>query len=145
MRASRCLALDVGDERIGVAVSDAGGRIAQPLVVIRRVAGSASMQRVAQLVAEYGVERVVVGLPLLRDGSEGKQAASVRAYLRGLAAFVAAPVELYDERDSTTRAEEILRASPGGRARALRRLDAVAAAVILQDYLDEVAGGSRAV
>ena len=78
----RCLALDVGDERIGVAISDENGTMARPLEIIARKAGPSSFQRIAALVAEQGVALIVVGLPLLPDGSEGAQARSTRAYLQ---------------------------------------------------------------
>lgn len=138
---TRLLALDVGDERIGVALSDEGGQLARPLMVISRRAGPASFRRIAALVAEHGVGCLIVGLPLLPDGREGRQAASVRAYVRGLQGYVQAPIILWDERDSTAEAHEVMAANRP-RARRLRGPDdAVAAAVILQRYIAESEGG----
>lgn len=138
----RHLALDVGDERIGVAISDESGSLARPLEVIPRSPGPSSLLRVAELVDENQVESVIVGLPLLEDGSEGKQVRSTRAYVRGLGAYVGVPVVLWDERYSTRRAAEILKENRGRGRRARRPLDAVAAAVILQGYLDREPGDS---
>ena len=144
----RCLALDVGEERIGVAISDEGEFLARPLEIIARKAGPSSFYRIAELVAEYSVGLMVVGLPLLPDGSEGKQVHSTRAYLRGLARYVEIPVVLWDERSSTQQARAILSGAAGsgdlfeeGRFRGPgkrrhRDDDAVAAAVILQEYLN---------
>jgi putative holliday junction resolvase len=127
----RYLALDVGDERIGVAVSDAGGLIARPLEVIRRVRGSASFRRILELIAAYDVEAIVLGWPLLPDGAEGAQVRSTAAYLKGLRRYTDLPILRYDERDSTARAQELIGARHAG------PLDAVAAAVILQGFLNE--------
>jgi putative Holliday junction resolvase len=139
----RYLALDVGDERIGVAITDPTGALVRPLEVVRRVSGPASFLRIAQIVADYQVGELVVGLPLLPDGSEGAQVRSTRAYLRGLVNYVQIPIVLWDERGSTVAADEILTANARSQRRRRRVIDAVAAAVILQSYLDEAREGSR--
>jgi len=133
----RYLALDVGDERIGVAVSDAGGLVARPLEVLARVRGSASFLRIGELVSEYCIGTIVVGWPLLPDGSEGAQVRSTAAYVRGLEQHVDIPIIRYDERGSTIRARELSQESGGSRRR--DDLDALAAAVILQSFLNEMA------
>jgi len=135
----RYLALDVGDERIGVAVSDAGALLARPLEVIARSRGAASFERIKELIAEYQVGAIVAGWPLLPDGSEGEQVRSTEAYLCGLAQHVTIPILRYDERDTTARAADLARASGRSRRRRARQLDAMAAAVILQSFLDEMA------
>lgn len=135
----RYLALDVGDERIGVAVSDAGAMLARPLEVIPRQRGAASFVRLKELVTEYQVGAIVVGWPLLPDGSEGQQVRSTEAYVQGLAPHVTVPILRYDERDTTNRAAELARAAGGRRRRRAELLDALAAAVILQSFLDEMA------
>ncbi|MBC7235434.1 MAG: Holliday junction resolvase RuvX [Chloroflexi bacterium] len=133
----RYMALDVGDERIGVALSDEGGLLARPLETIRRAAGSASYERLREIIEEYGVEEIVVGLPLSADGSEGKQVASVRAYVRGMQAHhIQLPIVYWNEYGSTVRAEQVQIAGGQSRRRRRRRVDAVAAAVILQGFLD---------
>lgn len=136
----RCLALDVGDERIGVAISDSNAFLARPLVVVARRPGPSSFLQIAEIIAENGVELVVVGLPLLPDGTEGKQVRSTRAYVRGLQRHIDAPIVYWDERSSTRRATEIMVQSGIGRRRQRRAKDAVAAAVILQEYLDDRSG-----
>ena len=132
----RHLALDVGDERIGVAISDERGYLARPLEVIPRRSGDASFRRLVEIIEERGVGQIVVGLPLLPDGSEGEQATSTRAYVCGLEAHTDRPIVYWDESYSTQRATEILIENRSGRRRRQRATDHVAAAVILQAYLD---------
>lgn len=138
----RLAALDVGERRIGVAVSDETGSIASPLNVLRRSSKAEDFRKIAQLVRELGAEGLVVGHPLNEDGSAGRQARSVERYTAALIEALEAegltlPVVLWDERMSTQRAQEIM--IEAGRKPGNRRawIDAVAAAVILQDYLDE--------
>ena len=139
----RHLALDVGDERIGVAISDADGLLARPLEVIARRPGPSSFLRIAEIVAKERVQVIVVGLPLLPDGTEGKQVESTRAYVRGLVQYVDVPIVYWDERYSTDRAMQIMIQNRSKRRRRQQMADAVAAAVILQEYLDNRAGGPR--
>jgi putative Holliday junction resolvase len=134
---SRLLALDVGDERIGVAISDETGTLARPYEVIRRVAGAASFLRIAEIVRQQGVGRIIVGLPLREDGSQGKQVASTEAYLRGLVRHIDLPIVLRDERFTTREARERLDQGRPTRHKPQAGVDAVAAAVILQDYISE--------
>ena len=131
----RILALDVGERRIGVAVSDPTGTLATPHSIIRRRSKAEDFAAVARLAAELGAERVVVGLPLSLDGSVGPQARRVTRYAQALARTLSVPVELYDERYSTVTADELL--AEGGRKRRTP-IDAAAAAVILQDYLANI-------
>lgn len=132
----RYLALDLGDRRIGVAISDQIGMLARPLEVMARTSRAADYAHIAELVQEHGIDLVVVGLPLNMDGSEGSRAAWARDYGAELAETVGVPVALWDERLSTEEAEEILRAQ-GKRPREHQDwIDAIAAAVILQSYLD---------
>lgn len=138
----RLLALDVGERRIGVAVSDASGLIASPLTVIRRSSKVQDFGRIATLLREQRAEGLVVGYPLNADGSVGHQAQHVERYTAALAealreAGVEVPIRLWDERFSTQRAMEAM-IEAGRKARQRReRIDAAAAAIILQDYLDE--------
>lgn len=133
----RLIALDVGERRIGVAVSDPTGTLATPHSVIQRRSKAKDFATVARLVAELGAERVVVGLPLSLNGEVGPQARRVTRYARALAQTLDVPVELYDERYSTVTADELLAES--GRKRRVP-IDAAAAAVILQDYLESHRG-----
>jgi putative Holliday junction resolvase len=139
--AVKLLALDVGDRRVGVAVSDAMGLIATPLTVLHRTSKAQDYERIAQLVREHDAEALIVGHPVNEDGSAGPQAQRVERYATAMqdalkAQGLALPLILWDERMSTQQAEQAMIAS-GRRARERReRIDAVAAAVILQDYLD---------
>ncbi len=138
-RPVRVLALDVGDRRIGVALSDPTGTIASPLTILHRVAEKKDQQDIAELVREHSVERVVVGLPRTLRGEEGPQAQRVRRFGEHLAALLEVPVVYWDERYSTADAARIARPRGRGKGRAGRfPLDDVAAAVILQSYLDSM-------
>ena len=128
----RVLALDYGAARTGVAVSDASGTLARPVCVVKRAATEAGLAEVARLVAEHEVEQVVVGLPLTLRGEHGKQAAETEVFVTALRALVAVPVETADERFTTALAVRF-----GGNA----PQDAVAAAHLLQGWLDREARG----
>ena len=135
---TRLAGLDVGDRRIGVAIADETGLIATPLATVQR--GRHDLAEIARLVAEWRVDRLVVGLPTGLSGREGPQAAAVRAYAADLAAHLGPepPLEFWDERLTTAIAERALIEAGTRRARRRERIDAVAAAVILQSYLDAV-------
>ncbi len=130
----RYLALDLGRRRVGVAVSDALGMLARPLEVFKRSSRVADFAHVAELVKAQGAETLVIGLPLQMDGSEGENIAWVREYSAAMAAAVGTPVEFWDERLTTVEAEDIMREQ--GKVPDKNWIDAVAAAVILQGYLD---------
>jgi putative Holliday junction resolvase len=131
---SRVLALDFGDARCGCAISDPTGTLATPLEAIERPDTRRGLQRIAQLVHDREVERVVVGLPLSLSGEEGSQAALTREWASRLAARLAVPVDLHDERLTTRQA-----ARTGGRADE----DSRAAAHLLEAYLAAPTGGAR--
>jgi putative Holliday junction resolvase len=138
-RPGRVLGLDAGERRIGVALSDELRLLATPLTVLDRGRGLApALDALAELARRETVTAVVVGLPLNADGSAGKQAARAERFAQLVARVVGLPTHLWDERLSTQTAEEIVRAQGRDlrRLRARGELDAVAAAVILQDYLD---------
>jgi putative Holliday junction resolvase len=143
----RLLALDVGERRIGVAVSDPTGTIARPLYALERGSKREDFCAIVALVGEYDAQAVVVGRPLSLDGSVGPQARRVARYAEALAEHLDVPVIPWDERFSTARADEILRETrrekARRRARANGEIDAVAAAVILQGYLDSQWQGGR--
>lgn len=131
----RVLGLDHGERRIGVAVSDATGTIATPHSVIDR-RDEDVVQALRSVVAEYDIELIVVGLPVQLSGEEGTAARSARDFAGTVAASTGLPVVLQDERFTTVTAEEAL--LEGGVRRQERRKmrDKVAAAVMLQGYLD---------
>lgn len=133
----RALGIDLGERRIGVAVSDAGGRVATPLTVIERSGRAArDHQQIAELVAEYEAEVVVVGLPLSLDGGTGPAARGAEHEAQQLKLALGIPVLTHDERLTTVIAQRALAESGlSGKARR-RRVDMVAASVILQGWLD---------
>jgi putative Holliday junction resolvase len=138
----RLLALDVGDRRVGVAVSDLAGLIATPLTVIRRSSKVEDFAKIARLVREQGAGMLVIGHPLNADGSAGPQARRVERYATAMSEALRldglkVPMIMWDEYGSTQRAQALM-ISAGRRAKDRRqRIDAAAAAVILQDYMDE--------
>ena len=135
--AARALGIDLGERRIGVAVSDSEGRVATPVTVIKR-SGSKSQdhQKIAEMVEEYEAQVVVVGLPLSLDGGTGPAAVGAQHEAQQLEAAVGVPVLTHDERLTTVIAEQALAESGlSGKARR-RRVDMVAASVILQGWLD---------
>ncbi len=143
---SRLLALDLGERRIGVAISDPTGTLARPLTTIVRSSRREDFEAIADLVSANEAKRVIVGLPLSLDGTEGPQARRIRRYADRLAQAVDVPLEFWDERYSSREAAEILGRTKRRRRDMRERIDATAAAVILQSYLDAqtLAGGSFA-
>jgi putative Holliday junction resolvase len=134
--ARRVLALDLGTARVGVAVSDATATLASPLTTL----GAGDRAGVAALVEAEGAGLVLVGLPRNMDGSRGPAARAAEAEAEALAATLAVPVLLVDERLTTVSADRALRAQ-GRRAPARRRVvDQAAAAVLLQGWLDGADG-----
>ena len=132
----RILALDVGEKRIGVAISDLSQSLARSLKVVQRGSRQEDFAAVARLVEEYEVEKVVVGYPRSLNGMAGAQAQRVERYAVGLTESLTVPVLLWDERFSTVSAERLMREAGLRSKKRRERIDAVAAAVILQDYLD---------
>ena len=131
----RIAALDVGDARIGVAVSDELGITAQGIGVVERVGGKRDLEALAHMLGPYTPERVVVGLPLNMNGTEGPQAARVRAFADKVAAHLGVPIEYQDERLTTVAAERILLEGDLSRRRRRELVDRVAASLILEGYL----------
>ena len=136
----RILALDIGERRIGVALSDPGGLLATPLTAIHRRRQAADVDEVLRLVDEHDAGRIVVGLPLELSGRRGTQAGRVSAFVRAMAERTQVPVETVDERYSTVQAQRQLRESGVRPSRDRARVDAAAAAIILQSYLDSQRG-----
>lgn len=132
----RALGLDIGEARIGVAVSDPHGRLASPVTVLDARALAGDPRPLKRLAEDYDAEIVVVGLPLTLAGEEGPQAAEVRSQAARLAALLGLPVEFHDERLSSAEARRAMRES-GLSARQQRgAVDKVAAALVLQGWLD---------
>jgi putative Holliday junction resolvase len=124
----RVLAIDPGEARMGVAISDPTGLIARPLRVIAHGSRQTDARRIAQLAAEHGAEEIVVGVALDSEGEAGPQARRALRLIEALRLVTDLPIEGWDESGSTQTAISL-----SGRA---DEVDAHAAAVILQDYLD---------
>ncbi len=134
----RILALDVGEKRIGVAVSDPLGLTAQGLEVLTRRTAEDDLRRLAALAQKYGVQEIVVGYPRHLDGRPGEMAEAILALARSLAqALGGIPVIPWDERLTTREAERVLLEADLSRRRRRQVVDQVAAVLILQAYLDQ--------
>ena len=132
----RILALDVGERRIGLALSDPTGVIASPIEAIELDDSEAAHDQAARHASGLELSEIVVGMPYSMSGARGRQAGRVAAFVRELAKRVDVPVTTVDERLSTAQAERLLRDRGVEPSRDKGRLDSAAAAVILQSYLD---------
>ena len=134
------LALDLGTKTIGTALCDAGWRFASPGKTLPRGKFARDRETLAALVRERGVVGIVIGLPRNMGGSEGPRAQASRAYARNLAGALGVPILMWDERWSTASAERSLIEQDLSRAKRKDRIDAHAAAIILQAAIDALAG-----
>ncbi|MFW5999337.1 MAG: Holliday junction resolvase RuvX [Halanaerobiaceae bacterium] len=132
----RILALDYGSKRIGVAVSDALGLTAQGKGVITRKDLREDLKKIEEYIDEYNVEKIIVGMPRNMDGSYGPRAEKTRQFITFLRRRLTLPVETWDERLSSAEAERVLISGDVSRAKRKKVIDQVAAAIILQGYLD---------
>lgn len=139
----RIIALDVGDRRIGIAVSDPFGFTAQPVETYTRVGYGPDTRRIAQLAGQYETNRILCGLPLNMDGTQGFQTQKVREFAEKLTEAGLA-VEFYDERMTTVLAEGALLEADMRRENRKKKVDMVAAVMILQSYLDAQAARAAA-
>jgi putative holliday junction resolvase len=144
------LAVDYGRARIGLALADAETRMAQPLGVMERVNRNEDMRRLRELVREHAVKQIVVGLPLRLDGTRGEMAEETERFAQRLRKQIGLPVEMVDERLTSWEAERLLEEVQGRfireeklsggkkpkKAQGKMTVDAVAASVILKEYLD---------
>jgi putative Holliday junction resolvase len=133
---TRILAIDLGDKRIGVALSDPTKTLAAGYDVIRRTSRQSDYEAIGKIVSENDVVLIVVGLPTLPSGEEGTRAAWARDYSSALAKALGIKVELWDESLTTADATDSLRQRGYGKNRRRKRVDAVAAAFILQSYIE---------
>jgi putative Holliday junction resolvase len=136
MTPGRVLGLDLGDVRIGVAISDPDRRLALPLGTVQVGRPPGEMRQIADLVVEHDVTLVVVGEPVSMDGVRRERASHAASFAEALRAMLAVPVVLQDERWSTVEAERALRDAGASGRRRRSVLDAAAAQVILQAWLD---------
>ncbi|MBJ6759410.1 Holliday junction resolvase RuvX [Myxococcaceae bacterium JPH2] len=132
----RTFGLDYGTKTIGVAVSDGLGLTAQTVTTVRRTSLKADLAALARLAQEHEVSRMVIGLPLNMDGSEGPRAEASRKFADVVSQALSIPVELWDERLSTVAATRTLLEADVSRARRKEVIDQLAAQFILQGWLD---------
>ena len=130
------MGLDVGDARIGLALSDPLGIIATPLTIITRQNIVADIQVISDIITKNNVERIIVGLPYSMDGTLGTQAEKVRGFVNELSRCIDIPLEYRDERLSTVVAKRIVQQVR--KTNRATRYDAAAAALILQGYLNDL-------
>ena len=135
---TRSLGLDIGDKRIGVALSDPDGILASPFTIINCKNEMADMEAIADIVSQHQVGQIIVGLPHSMDGSLGKQAEKVKAFTEKLRDHIEVLIEFRDERLTTVSARRLMREANTKKTKREARDDAIAAALILQDYLDQV-------
>ncbi len=133
---SRVLGLDVGNRRIGVAVSDGLGITAQPVLTLIRKSPREDLRSLARLARKHGCQEIVVGNPLHLSGDQSRQAEKTQAFAQLLADETKLPVHLWDERLTTTEAHRILYESGRPRTEHRKVVDQVAATLILQNFLD---------
>ena len=133
----RAIGIDLGEKRIGVAISDSSGNLATPYEVVLRTGDRAQEHRqIRAIVEEVEAEIVVVGLPLSLDGSEGKAAKAAREEAKAIGQIVSLPLEMHDERFTTVEAERLLK-EQGLKAPERRKVvDKVTAAILLQAWMD---------
>ena len=134
MANTRCLGLDIGDKKIGVALSEPQGILASPLTIIKRSEEKSGIEAILSIVDQNQVGQIIAGLPYSMDGSIGSQAEKVQAFVHELSYHSKVPVDFRDERLSTVSAKRLLR-EIGKRKKT--EDDAIAAALILQSYLDD--------
>lgn len=133
----RSLGLDIGDKRIGVALSDPEGVLASPFTIINRTDDAADVVAIINIVNRQGVGQIIVGLPRSMDGSMGRQAEKVKSFIQELSSHTEVPVKFRDERLTTVSAKRLMQSVGRSKTRKKARDDAIAAALILQGYLDE--------
>ena len=133
----RAVGIDLGEKRIGVAISDSGGSLATPYEVVTRTGSrDEDHRRIKAIVEEVEAEIVVVGLPLSLDGTEGKAAQGARQEAEAIGQIVSVPIELHDERLTTVEAERILKEQGLDAAERRNVVDKVAAAILLQAWME---------
>jgi putative Holliday junction resolvase len=133
---TRLMGLDVGDVRIGVALSDPLRITAQPFLVVKRSSTEKAISRIAEIVREKSVEKIVVGIPLARDGTHGPMARRILEFVAELRREISIPVISWDERYSTHQANRALLEGNVRRRKRKETVDKTAAALILQSFLD---------
>ncbi|HWD18487.1 MAG TPA: Holliday junction resolvase RuvX [Verrucomicrobiae bacterium] len=132
----RVLGIDHGSKRIGLALSDETATIAHPLEFIAAEPAAKALERLAEIVRERAVGKIVVGMPRNMNGTYGPAAEKVREFIAALQQGVAAPIKAWDERLTSTQANRFLIASGMSREKRKTKVDQTAAAILLQSFLD---------
>ena len=132
----RILGVDVGEKRIGIAISDPTGTIAAPLEVIQHTNRLVDSAQIAQLAAEHQVIRIIVGIPINEDIEETRQTRHIQKFVTSLKEQTAIPILTWDESFSTNNAQSVRRIMGVSKRDRSGHLDDLAAAIILQNYLD---------
>lgn len=132
----RVMALDLGGQRIGVALTDALRVLASPLKTLRAQPRAAAIQQIAELIASNEVADLVVGLPLTLSGEVGPQAKLVQEFVEALRAHVSIPIHMVDERLTSVEAERMMVEMGIKREQRKARIDEVAASLILRDFIE---------
>jgi putative Holliday junction resolvase len=133
----RSLGLDVGDRRIGVAMSDPSEIVASPLTIIERKNDIADIAAVIDIIKRNEIGHIIIGLPLAVDGGAGMQAEKVKTFAKKLIEVIKVPVDFRDESFTTVSARKLMMETMSKKARRRAKDDAIAAAFILQHFLDE--------
>jgi len=133
----KLLGLDVGSVRIGIATSDIMNILASPYDVYKRRTPYLDARYIVELAEQIGAEQIVFGLPLKLDGSEGTSAQMARELAQKVQTQTSLPIVFQDERLSTVSAERILIETGNSRSKRKEKIDAVAASIILQNYIDK--------
>ena len=136
----RVLALDHGTKRVGIAISDELGLIAQPLEFVPATPFSALLERIKVLIREKAVEQILIGMPRNMDGSYGPAALKVQEFAAALRESIAVPIRTWDERLTSSQAQRFLIEGNVRRDKRKEKVDKTAAAILLQSYLDSVNG-----
>jgi putative Holliday junction resolvase len=137
----RILALDMGQKRIGVALSDAEARLASPLTVLPKRGRDENLRAIGALTAQHGAGLIVLGLPRKSEAEPGEAAEAIQRFGKRLEKALKIPVAFVDEFETTVRAQDALLEADVSRAKRRQKVDKVAAALILQAFLDK--GGAR--
>jgi len=132
----RILGIDLGEKRIGISISDELGITAQGLPTINSIDEAEDLKNIKKVVDKYGVEKIILGLPKNMNGSLGKQAQKAISFAEKLKSSFQLPVELEDERLSTSKAEKFLIKADRSRKKRKKVIDKMSAIIILQSFLD---------
>jgi len=134
----RILGIDLGEKRIGISISDELGITAQGLPTINVINEIEDLKNIKEIIEKYGVERIVLGFPKNMNGSIGKQAQKAISFAEKLKSSFQLPVELEDERLSTSKAEKFLISTDRSRKKRKKVIDKMSAVIILQSFLDRM-------